>query len=257
MSDFILRVPDAPLEPTFARLPDAPRRSRPRERLYAAIEITLCSGFPTQIALISVLRLAGWPVTNGQLSIGFVATLLLLDASVVIALVVSLLRLHRESLRAVFFGSRSIGREALIGLPLTLAVFALVVIMLTLAQRVAPWLHNVPENPLEQLIRSKWDAAVFAVVATFAGGLREEIQRAFVLRRFEQHLGGARVGLVLFSVAFGAGHALQGWDAALTTGVLGAFWGAIYLARGSIVAPVVSHSGFNTAEIVRFAVWGV
>ena len=245
MSDFI------------AGAPDAHRPSRPQERFYAALEVILCSGFPTQLALISVLRLAGWSVTDGHLSIGFIATLLLLDATVVIALVVSLMRLHRESLREVFFGNRPIGREALIGLPLTIVVFVLVIIMLTLAQQVAPWLHNVPENPLEQLIHSKWDATVFAVVATFAGGLREEIQRAFVLRRFEQHLGGARVGLVVFSLAFGAGHILQGWDAALTTAVLGAFWGAIYLARGSIVAPIVSHSGFNTAEIVRFAVWGL
>ncbi|MGH9145401.1 MAG: CPBP family intramembrane glutamic endopeptidase, partial [Vicinamibacterales bacterium] len=106
------------------------------------------------------------------------------------------------------------------------------------------------------LIRTARDAVVFAVVATLAGGLREEMQRAFVLRRFERHLGGAPVGLVIFSVMFGAGHALQGWDAAITTGALGAFWGAVYLRRGSIVAPVVSHSAFNAAEIVRFAVWG-
>jgi membrane protease YdiL (CAAX protease family) len=37
---------------------------------------------------------------------------------------------------------------------------------------------------------------------------------------------------------------------------LGAFWGVVYLRRGSIVAPVVSHSAFNAAEIIRFAVWG-
>jgi membrane protease YdiL (CAAX protease family) len=235
---------------------DRLHHSRPLDRVYAALEITLCSGFPTQIALIYLFRLAGWSVLDGQLSIGFVATLLILDAAVVIVLVVLLLHVHGESARQVFLGDRPIGREVLIGLPLTLVVFMIVIVMLTLAQRVAPWLRNVPDNPLEQLIRSKADAAMFAVVATFAGGLREEIQRAFILRRFDQHLGGARVGLVVFSVAFGAGHALQGWDAALTTGVLGAFWGAIYLARGSIVAPAVSHSGFNTAEILRFAVWG-
>ena len=34
------------------------------------------------------------------------------------------------------------------------------------------------------------DAAIFALVVMIAGGVREEIQRGFVLHRFEQYLGG-------------------------------------------------------------------
>jgi membrane protease YdiL (CAAX protease family) len=202
------------------------------------------------------MSLLGFSPADRGLSIEFVAPLLLLDAAVVVGLVLWLMRLHGESVRQMFLGHRPIGREALIGLPLTFVVFGIVIFVLTLVQRVAPWLHNVPVNPLEGLIRTARDATVFAVVATLAGGLREEVQRAFVLRRFERHLGGARVGLVIFSVIFGAGHALQGWDAAITTGALGAFWGVVYLRRRSIVAPVVSHSAFNAAEILRFAMWG-
>jgi membrane protease YdiL (CAAX protease family) len=110
----------------------------------------------------------------------------------------------------------------------------------------------VPENPLQQLIATRGQAILFAFVATIAGGLREEIQRAFIIHRFEQHLGGAWVGLVLYSLLFGAGHALQGWDAVVTTTMLGLFWGYVYLSRRSIVAPAVSHSGFNAAEIFQY-----
>ena len=117
-----------------------------------------------------------------------------------------------------------------------------------------PALHNVKENPLQQLIQTPRQALILALVATISGGLREEIQRAFILHRFEQHLGGARVGLVLYSLVFGFGHSLQGWDAVLATTILGAFWGSVYLMRGSIIAPVVSHSGFNAAEIFVFLV---
>jgi membrane protease YdiL (CAAX protease family) len=222
----------------------------------AALEVVLCSGFPTQIALIYVLSTLGFSQAERGLSIEFVAPLLLLDATIVMVLVLWLMRLHGESVRQVFLGSRPIRTEAFIGVLLTFVVFGIVIVVLTLIQRFAPWLHNVPVNPLEGLIRTARDAAVFAMVATFAGGLREEMQRAFVLRRFERHLGGVRVGLVIFSLMFGAGHALQGWDAAITTSALGAFWGVVYLRRGSIVAPVVSHSAFNAAEIIRFAVWG-
>jgi membrane protease YdiL (CAAX protease family) len=217
--------------------------------------VVLCSGFPTQLTLVYILTQIGLSPANGTLSLGFVATLLLLDAVLVVALALALLRAHGENPRDVFLGHRPIAREALIGLPLTIGVFGVVMVILALTEQFAPWLHNVPNNPLEQLIRSRRDATLFAVVATLAGGVREEVQRAFILRRFDQYLGGARVGLVLFSAAFGAGHLVQGWDAVVTTAALGAFWGAVYLSRGSIVAPVVSHSGFNTAEILRFTVW--
>jgi membrane protease YdiL (CAAX protease family) len=53
-------------------------------------------------------------------------------------------------------------------------------------------------------------------------------------------------------VAFGGGHLIQGKDAALATGLLGAFWGVVYLRRRSAVAPMVSHAGFNLLQIVPF-----
>jgi membrane protease YdiL (CAAX protease family) len=94
--------------------------------------------------------------------------------------------------------------------------------------------------------------AMFAVVVVMAGGIREEVQRAFILHRFRQDLGGVWMGLVVFSVAFGLGHVVQGYDAAILTGVLGLLWGLVYVARRSIVAPVVSHSMFNLTELAIF-----
>jgi membrane protease YdiL (CAAX protease family) len=91
---------------------------------------------------------------------------------------------------------------------------------------------------------------VFGVIVVIAGGLREEIQRAFILHRFGQGLGGARLGLVLFSLMFGLGHIEQGADVAIATAALGLFWGVLYLARRSIVASGVSHAGFNLAQVV-------
>jgi CAAX protease family protein len=256
VSDYAEGMPETPVEPLLLPPAESPRKRRPDERVCAAIEVAVCSGFPTQLLLAYILTQAGFAPSRGQLSISFVATLLLLDAVIVVGLVLSLLRLHGEHPRAVLLGQRPIVNEALIGLPLTIAVFGLVIIILTATQHIAPWLHNVVKNPLAELIGSRRDATIFAVVATLAGGVREEVQRAFILHRFDGYLGGVRVGLVVSSLAFGAGHLLQGWDAALTTGVLGAFWGAVYLSRGSIVAPVVSHSGFNMAEIVLFMAWG-
>ena len=76
------------------------------------------------------------------------------------------------------------------------------------------------------------------------------------VRRFEQHLGGATVGVLVLSIAFGLGHYVQGWDAVITTGALGAFWAVLYLRRRSSVAAMVSHAGFNSAEVLRVALLG-
>jgi membrane protease YdiL (CAAX protease family) len=121
----------------------------------------------------------------------------------------------------------------------------------------APWLHNVPVNPLEQLAATPGGAAVFALVAIVAGGVREELQRAFLFRRFERHLGGAAVGIVALSVGFGLGHVVQGWDAVIGTAVLGCLWLVLYARRRSVIAPMVSHAGFNALEVLRIAVSGV
>lgn len=223
------------------------------DRIVALFEVLLCSGFPTQILLMGLLTAAGFRPLDGagRLSATYVLVLSAADAALLVSLILGLLWLHGESPREVFLGTRRASREAALGLLLVFPTIAFVAAGFALIQRYAPWLHNVPDNPLEALVRTPRDALVFGVVAIVAGGLREEMQRAFVLRRFEAHLGGALVGLAIFSVAFGAGHLIQGRDAALLTALLGVFWGALYLLRRSIMAPALTHAGFNAAEILR------
>lgn len=253
MAGFTARIArlHLPEVPPFETPPRAPTNARG----LAILEIAMCSGIPSQLALATMFALAGYsPLVDGQLSFGYVATLLLLDATLLIALIVWLLRRRGEDPRDVFLGTRPIVHEILLGIPMTAVVFVTAVVTLWAARLFFPSLHNVRDNPLQQLIQTPGQALALAVVATIAGGLREEIQRAFILHRFEQHLGGARVGLVLYSIAFGLGHIVQGRDAVLATAMLGAFWGSVFLARRSIVAPVVSHSGFNAAEIMVYLV---
>ena len=225
----------------------------------AIAEIIVCSSVPTQLLIASLLRAAGlMPFDeSGRLSLAFVVTLSAADTIILIGLMVILTIARGERVAELWLGSRPLGREASIGALLVPVVFILVVLLLSALMALAPWLHNVPTNPLENMATTAAGAAVLAVVAIFAGGVREELQRAFLLRRFEQHLGGAVVGVVVLSIAFGLGHIVQGWDAVVTTGLLGAFWAVLYLRRGSAVAPLVSHAGFNTLEVLRVAIWGV
>jgi membrane protease YdiL (CAAX protease family) len=239
-------------------LPVDRRRPTLIERVVALIEVILCSDYPTQFALASTFATFGYrPIgANGHLVVGYVALLSLLDTALLISLILLFLRAHSEHPRDFFLGPRPPWGEAVIGLSLTIVALAIGVAVLAGIQRFAPSLHNVAQNPLQDLIRTPRDAWLFAIVVVVAGGIREEIQRAFLLRRFEGSLGGAAVGVVVTSIMFGAGHQLQGTDAAIATGVLGAFWAVVYLRRRSSVAPLVSHSGFNVLRIGQFLIAG-
>ncbi len=239
-----------------APAPIDPPRSAARIR--AVVQVLACSGIPTQLLLIQVLALVGVrPFVEGEtLNAMWVFLLSLADTMLLLVLIGVLLAANGESVRDVFLGARPARTEVPLGLLSVVPVLLIAAAVLLTSQYLAPWLHNVPDNPLAGLLQSPRDRWLFAIVALVAGGVREEVQRAFLLTRFEQHLGGARVGLVVTSVAFGLGHLLQGFDAALATGTLGFIWGAMYLWRRSSVAPIVSHAGFNGLEIARYLVVG-
>jgi CAAX protease family protein len=231
-----------------------PPRIMPIQRLSALLEVTLCSGFPSQLFLIGILTGLGmqFKTAAGDLSPTFIFTLSLIDTVVVVGLVIFFLKAHRESPRQVLLGPTRLWYEALLGILLTPAVFMLVVLILAVILTFAPSLHNVPRNPLEDMLQNRHDAVIFAFVVMIAGGVREELQRGFILHRFDQYLGGGIVGVIVFSAVFGLGHLDQGIDAAVATGTLGALWGTVYLVRRSVVAPMVSHGAFNLAQLVKY-----
>jgi len=231
--------------------PEGPssRRVRPL-RLAAALEVLLCSGLPTQVLVIGLLAAAG---LGPALTLRYVALLTTIDAVLLLGLIALFLRGRGERPGDVMLGTRAVGREFLIGSVLVLGSLLIVGALGAAILRYWPWLHNLEENPLQALLSSPADAVLFSGVAVLAA-VREEVQRAFVLRRFHQYLGGYAVGLVVFSLAFGAGHLLQGYDAGVITAALGAFWGMAYVVRGSIVAPLVSHAVFNVLQVIQYAV---
>lgn len=232
--------------------------ARSHPRLRAVLQVLACSGLPTQLAVAQLLALAGLrPFSaDGQLDVQWVFALSIADSVLLIGLASWFLLANGESPTATFLGLSRRWREARLGLLLVLPLVASAGLLMLVIRTYLPALHNVPDNPLAGLMATTRDAWLFFVVALVAGGIREETQRAFLLTRFERHLGGATVGLVVTSLAFGAGHALQGYDAAIVTGLLGLSWGLIYLRRRTAVAPMVSHAGFNAMEILRFVVLG-
>ena len=238
---------DSPAISPPTRLPVGPRAT-------ALLEVILCSGYPTQLMLVVILTGLGMSIrtTSGALTPSFIFTLSLLDALLVVALILLFIKARGESIRQVLLGQRNVIREGLLGVMLVPVVLLTVVLVLGIVLTFVPRLHNVPHNPLEAMVQTPRDAILFSIVVMIAGGVREEVQRGFIVHRFSQYLGGARLGIAAYSVAFGFGHVEQGWDAALATGMLGVIWGSVYVVRRSIVAPMVSHAGFNLLQLIKF-----
>ncbi|MEZ5316048.1 MAG: type II CAAX endopeptidase family protein [Vicinamibacterales bacterium] len=245
-------VPDPDAAAGAAPAPADP--GPPVSRLAALAQVVLVSGVPTQIVLAIAALAAGLrPSQDGALSLEFFAIVAFVDTALIAALILWFLTVSRESARDVFLGRQPFGRQIALGLALVPVVFLGVGAIVLTLRAVFPGLHTVEQSPLDAFMQTPVDTAVFFVVAVLAGGVREELQRAFILHRFDQRLGGIRVGLALFTVLFGALHVDQGVDVAIAIGTLGLFWGLVYARRRSLVIPMVNHAGFNGAQVLQAA----
>jgi hypothetical protein len=93
-------------------------------------------------------------------------------------------------------------------------------------------------------------AALVLAATGFAAVAEEGLWRGYLLA-YAQTMDAVTpaLGLVVAAVAFGSNHAYFGWRNVLSKSVLGLAWGGLFLATGSLVAPVVSHLAFNALAL--------
>jgi membrane protease YdiL (CAAX protease family) len=219
----------------------------------ALLQVLLVCGIPTQLAVfVPIALFSGVPIIEGrQISIEMFALTSLIDTALICILIRVFLGISGEDPQDVFVGRRSVAREATLGIAILPVVYTAVALVAVALRTLLPWTHTVAENPYAMYMRTPIEATIFAVVVVLAGGVREELQRAFILHRFRQRLGGAWVGLAVFSLFFGALHVTEGIDAAIAVGVLGLFWGIVYIRRGSAILPLVNHAGFDLVQVLQ------
>ena len=119
-----------------------------------------------------------------------------------------------------------------------------------LTRKLLPWTHDVSLSPFEGLLRRPVDILWFGVVVVVAGGIREEVQRAFLLRRFESSLGGSTVGLIVVSVSSVCAQAAR-VGCRDRDGRARLHVGMAVPAPAQRVAPIVSHAGYDLAQILQ------
>ncbi len=219
-------------------------------RVLALIEVAIVAIGGSLLAR-TVLQVLAFPPDQIWENTPTLFLFMMVEATITLMLVIFFLRMGGESLRSLGGRGQGLTREAVFGVATVPVLFGSTFL-------VGAFFHVfLPEqvsksNPLLELVQSETDLALFLISSLYVGGIKEEIQRAFVLRRFERFLGGLPTGLVLWSIFFGAGHAVQGIDNAVGAGVLGLLFGVLYLIRGSVVAPIWAHALYDMLTLGIF-----
>lgn len=92
----------------------------------------------------------------------------------------------------------------------------------------------------------------FGAVCITAGVCEEWVFRGFLFHYFSEtpsHFGLA-AAFVISAVLFGANHFYQGWRGVLSTGLLGAGFGLLYLWTGSLLVSMIVHALVDLRALV-------
>lgn len=231
--------------------PSVPRKSW-LDRIQALFEVLLMSGLVS--GFLASFPLLALVAGNSESLVGdarIIALSLLLESAFSLLILILILQLRGEPFSSLGLHLDRWKFQTALGLGLIPFLFFVNVVVAVVFKYYFPE-HYLEENPLSKSIRSPGELALFIFAALIAGAIKEELQRAFILNRFRDYLGGAVVGLVFWSLAFGAGHYVQGYQGIATTTLLGLLFGIVYLKTRSLIGPIVAHGTYNTIALLAY-----
>lgn len=250
---------DAPQVPP----PAAPPGARPPlppapavyagDRILAVLEIFFASGLLSNVLALLLVE-ALFRVRPEKLAQHpeVMFYFLMADTAFMALIIAFFLRQRQERFSDLGFRTRRLGRSVASGLLMVPVLFVITGVGSYVFKTLLPD-YAMSKNPMLEVIQTPRDLAFFLASGVVGGGVREELQRAFVLTRFQKYLFGAWPGLLLWSAFFGYMHFdLQGLQGAVITGLLGLCFGMVFLAQRNIYGPVVGHAVYNTISLLVF-----
>jgi uncharacterized protein len=222
------------------------------DRFQAFFEVLVVSGLIS--SFVAALPFTLFKSRNSSFilqDVRFVTGFVLFEATITLLLIAALLKAHGEKLEAYGLRMDRFRANFRLGLVVVPLLFLVNILISVVFKAFLPQ-YSMDRNPLMDTIHSWPELVLFIISALFAGGIKEEVQRAFIITRFDRYLGGARVGLVLWSLAFGLGHYIQGVQGIVVATLFGVVFGAIYIARRNLVAPIVAHGLYDTMALLGY-----
>ena len=162
-----------------------------------------------------------------------------------------LLYLEGDKIYRLGFTSKGIYRQIGIGILFGVGSWILInIISIPLLNLINPNVAHKGVN-MEIYMKDLYSVALWIPVLLFAVFV-EELQRIFVLTRFENLFGkyGQYFALLLTSITFGIGHLYQGINPAIGTGLGGLMYALVYLRKRLAWEAVISHAVFNILSLV-------
>jgi membrane protease YdiL (CAAX protease family) len=221
------------------------------DRLQAFFEVILMSGLFSSFVATVPFALRAHSTEALLKSVRVVTSFVLLEAGITFLLLALILKAHGETLADLGLRWDRWRSQLVIGITVLPVLFFLNALIGGAFRLFLPK-YFTERNPLMEIIHDPEDLVLLIISVLIAGGIKEELQRAFILIRFRDHLGGARLGLVLWSIAFGGGHYVQGFQGMVAAGFFGLVFGVVYLFRGNLIAPVVSHGLYDTVALLGY-----
>jgi membrane protease YdiL (CAAX protease family) len=235
-----------------ALLTNEPQHKPLVEKALAVLEVLLLSGIISySLASLPFSIFLGGTVNFMASDVKTLSAFLLLESAITFLLLAAILGIHGERIRDMGLSWDRWKSHLSLGLALVPLLFLINVLVNFVFRAYLPK-YYLEQNPLITNIHTPQQLVLFIFTALIAGGIKEELQRAFILRKFSQSLGGAGVGLVLWSLAFGAGHYVQGVHGMTVTAIYGFVFGILYLLRGSLIGPMAAHGMYNTLALLLF-----
>ena len=190
------------------------------------------------------LKLAPEPIPT-RTKLRLYATVLVMEWTLVLVAVV-IARRHG-------IGLPGLG-QTLANLPLTLSVTgAGILALVALAMFNAGQIRRAKREELAASVErarkfvpvGSTQVAAFVLVALTAGICEEILYRGWLLSFLGALTGSMWIGMILSAVLFGIGHAYQGRQGIVATGVLGLVFGTMFVLVRSLVPGQVIHAGID------------
>jgi uncharacterized protein len=131
---------------------------------------------------------------------------------------------------------------------LVCGILAAIVFLLMGAQKVQKkkatpeQIEKALEGVRRLLPKTPTERNVWVLVSITAGVCEEFLYRGWLLSLFSAALGSVWLGLLISSILFGFAHAYQGRKAILSTGILGAIFGIVFIVSGSLIPGQLLHT---------------
>jgi membrane protease YdiL (CAAX protease family) len=164
------------------------------------------------------------------------------------------LLLGKERPRDIGFRTEQFWRQLLIGSSFGLALALVDHLALgNLMKALLPETFNEGMRMLAAFM-GKINIVVWFLAAVFMGGFIEELQRLFIITRFERCFGtaGIVIALVVESLLQGAGHAYQGPERSFICIFIGLAFGLVYLRKRSAVEAMACHAVYDVFGLLWF-----